>query len=368
MFQIPVIDLKAQYLSIQDELDAALAHVHERGVFILGEEVAAFEQEFAAYCNVSFSVGVASGTDALHLALVACDIGAGDEVITGSHTAIGTIVAIEMAGASPVFVDIDPLRFTIAPEQIKEAISPRTRAIIPVHLYGCPADLEPILKLARENELRVIEDCSQAHGALYRGKHVGGLGDISAFSFYPTKNLGAHGDGGAILTNDKVLAEQVRSLRQYGWGERYVSEKKGFNSRLDEIQAAILRVKLKHLDRWNASRRALADRYSQILAATELELPVCPPNAEHVFHQYVVRHPDRDRLRAFLKNRGIQTLVHYPIPVHLQPAYRGIKLHSKSLTQTEIASREVISLPMYPEMNEDSVNIICATILDFFNG
>lgn len=367
MIQIPVIDLKAQYLEIREELDAAMARVHARGVFVLGDEVTAFEREFAAYCNVPFSVGVASGTDALRLALMACDIGPGDEVITCSHTAIATVAAIEMVGATPVLVDIDLARYTIDPEQIKGAVSPRTRAVIPVHLYGCPADLEPILTLAKEKNLRVIEDCAQAHGALYQGKLVGGWGDVSAFSFYPTKNLGAHGDGGAVLTGDKAIAERVRLLRQHGWRERYISEEKGLNSRLDELQAAILRAKLRHLDHWNASRREIASHYSRVLAATELELPACPPNAEHAFHQYVMRHPNRDEMRMFLKSRGIQTLVHYPVPVHLQPAYRETKRISKGLPQTELAARQVISLPLYPEMKKDSVEIVCRAILDYFS-
>ncbi|MCC6297882.1 MAG: DegT/DnrJ/EryC1/StrS family aminotransferase [Anaerolineales bacterium] len=366
MAQIPIVDLKAQYLEIQAEVNAAIARVHERGSFILGAEVTAFEREFAAYCNVPFAVGVASGTDALWLALAACGVASGDEVIVCSHTAVGTIVAIEMTGATPMFVDIDLERYTLDPQRVQEAISPRTRAILPVHLYGCPADLNPILELARENNLRVVEDCAQAHGARYAGQTVGGWGDISAFSFYPTKNLGAHGDGGAVLTRDSLLAERVRALREYGWRERYVSEVKGFNSRLDELQAAILRVKLKRLDFWNARRRALAALYSQTLSGAELHLPFCPPDSEHVFHQYVVRHPNRDEICAFLGERNIQTLIHYPVPVHLQPAYRGTAPRLNDLSQTELAAKQVLSLPIYPEMTEAAVLKVCEALRDYF--
>ena len=366
MAQIPAVDLRAQYVEIQAEVNAAIARVHEGGRFILGSEVTAFEREFAEYCEAPFAVGVASGTDALFLALKACDIVSDDEVIVCSHTAVGTIVAIEMTGATPVFVDIDLERYTLDPQRVKEALSPRTRAILPVHLYGCPADLNPILDLAKEHNLRVVEDCAQAHGARYAGKAVGGWGDIAAFSFYPTKNLGAHGDGGAVLTHSSLLAERVRALRQYGWRDRYVSEVKGFNSRLDEIQAAILRVKLKRLDSWNDRRRALAALYSQTLSGAELNLPKCPLDSEHVFHQYVVRHPNRDEIRAYLSEREIQTLVHYPVPVHLQPAYRETKTRSNKLSQTELAAQQVLSLPIYPQMSEAAVLKVCETLLDYF--
>ncbi len=355
MAGIPIVDLKAQYHSIRRETDEAIARVLERGNFVLGEEVAAFEREFANYIGTAFAVGVDSGTSALQLALLACGIGSGYEVIAPSHTAVATVAAIEMTGARPVLADIDLPRFTLDPARVAPAITPRTRAIVPVHLYGCPADLEPLLQLARQHDLFVVEDCAQAHGALYRGQKAGTWGHIAAFSFYPTKNLGADGDGGAVVTNDPALAERVRLLRQYGWRERFVSILKGINSRLDEMQAAILRVKLRHLDRWNARRRELARLYGELLADTGLTLPAQPRDAVHVYHQYVIRHPQRDRLRDFLKENGVQTIVHYPVPVHLQPAYQDLGHSPGSLPSSELAAEQVLSLPVYPEMDEEAV-------------
>lgn len=360
---IPPFDLKRQYAALKPELDSAIAGVLERGAFILGEEVAAFEREFAAYCGVTQAVGVGSGTEALHLALCACNIGPGDEVITVAHTAVATAAAIEIAGARPIFVDIDPQRWTMNPAQLEAAITPRTRAIIPVHLYGCPAELAPILDVARQHQLRVIEDCAQAHGALYHGRRVGSWGDLAAFSFYPTKNLGAYGDGGAVVTNDSEIAERLRLLRQYGWAERYVSTLKGFNSRLDEVQAAILRVKLRHLDASNARRRSLACVYGTLLHDTGLQLPLDPEDGEHVYHLYVVRTAQREALRTFLRENDIGTLIHYPIPIHLQPAYTGAD-HCQ-LLETETAAAQVLSLPLYPELHEDEVGAVCDAIRAF---
>jgi dTDP-4-amino-4,6-dideoxygalactose transaminase len=364
--EIPIIDLKKQYESIRSELDEAIARVLKNGSFILGEEVSAFEQEFAFYCGVSHAVGVASGTDALQLALLACGIGAGDEVITVSHTAVATVAAIEMTGARPVLVDIDPSHYTMDPDKFIQAATERTRAVIPVHLYGCPAEMTPILEFARKANIYVIEDCAQAHGATYRKKKVGSLGDVAAFSFYPTKNLGALGDGGAILTNDPAIAGKARLLRQYGWKERYISSIKGFNSRLDELQAGILRVKLLHLDEWNDRCRSLANLYRELLAETELGLPSHASNSLHVFHQFVIRYPWRDELQAYLKKQGIHTLIHYSVPIHLQPAYADLGYSSGSLPNTELAAREVLSLPMYPELNDQAVDRICQSILEFF--
>lgn len=366
MNEIPILDLTKQYESIRPEMDEAIARVLKKGSFILGEEVSAFEREFAAYCGVSHAIGVASGTDALQLALLACGIGAGDEVVTTSHTSVATVAAIEMTGARPVLVDIDPARYTLDPIKFVQAISARTRAVIPVHLYGCPAEMESIVEFARRNNILVVEDCAQAHGASLRGKKVGGWGDLAAFSFYPTKNLGACGDGGAVVTNDSGLAEKVRLLRQYGWKERYISSIKGMNSRLDEMQAGILRVKLRHLDAWNDRRRELARRYHDLLLNTELVLPVDLPNFAHVFHQFVVRHPRRDELQAYLKKRGIHTLIHYPTPIHLQPAYQNLRGLEGSLPHTELAAREVLSLPMYAELSEPELNGVCKAIHDFF--
>ncbi|HVN14777.1 MAG TPA: DegT/DnrJ/EryC1/StrS family aminotransferase [Anaerolineales bacterium] len=367
MVNIPVVDLKAQYESIRREVDEVMARVLRRGTFILGEEVDAFQREFAAYCGVSFAVGVGSGTAALYLALRACEIGKGDEVVTTSHTSVATVAAIELAQAKPVLVDIDPRSYTLDLAQLESALTPRTRAIIPVHLYGCPAEMSPILEMARQKKILVLEDCAQAHGARYAGKRVGGLGTIAAFSFYPTKNLGAYGDGGAVLTNDSELAKRLLLLRQYGWEERYISSIKGVNSRLDDLQAAVLRVKLHHLDEWNKRRCELASLYDRLLTDSGLALPVIPEHAEHVFHQYVIRHPERDQLRAYLKARGIQTLIHYPVPVHLQPAYKDLGYHADDLPISEAAAKEVLSLPLYPEMSEDAVKIVCQTILEFTN-
>jgi dTDP-4-amino-4,6-dideoxygalactose transaminase len=365
---IAVIDLKKQYESIRAELDAAFARVMERGFFILGPEVAAFEEEFANYCGVAHAVGVGSGTEALQLALLACGVGANDEVVAPAHTAVATIAAIEATGARPRLVDIDLAAYTLDPALLDQIVTPQTRAIIPVHLYGCPVDMEPLLAFARRKNIFVLEDCSQAHGALYADRKVGSHGQIAAFSFYPTKNLGAFGDGGAVVTHDAALAEKVRLLRQYGWKEHYISSIKGMNSRLDELQAAILRVKLAYLDQWNVRRRHLADLYLDLLSDTALTLPVRPVYASHVFHQFVIRHPQRDSLKAFLKERDIHTLIHYPVPVHLQPAYADLQYQAGSFPNTELASREVLSLPLYPELDEEKVSLICQTIKTFLKS
>lgn len=362
---IPAVDLQAHYRAIQDEIDAAVARVLAAGQYLLGPETAAFEAEFATFCGVAHAVAVGSGTDALQLALRAQGIGPGDEVITVSHTAVATVTAIELAGARPVPVDIEPLRYTLDPARIEAALTPRTRAILPVHLYGCPADLDPILEIARRHGLFVLEDCCQAHGARCHSRPVGSRGQAAAFSFYPTKNLGGLGDGGAVLTGDAALAERVRALRQYGWRERNRSEMKGLNSRMDEIQAAVLRVGLRHLEVWNGRRRMLAARYSSLLAGGKLGLPVEPEGAHHVYHQYVIRHPRRDELRAFLDGQGIQALVHYPLPVHLQPAYRDLRLPPDGLPASEAAAREVLSLPIRPEMAEADVDRVCAAVRAF---
>jgi dTDP-4-amino-4,6-dideoxygalactose transaminase len=359
---IPVVDLTRQYQNIRGEIQAAVSAVLERGRFILGEEVAAFELEFAAHCGVAHAVGVGSGTEALHLALAACGIGPGDEVITVSHTAVATVAAIRLAGGKPVLVDIDPATYTIETAQLEKAITPRTRAIIPVHLYGCPADLAAVLEIARRHNLYVVEDCAQAHGAQYRDKRVGCWGHAGAFSFYPTKNLGAYGDGGAVVTGDSALAERVRMLREYGWQERYVSRIQGVNSRLDELQAAVLRVKLRFLAAWNERRRRLAQLYTGALPRGRLRLPVEPEGAKHVYHLYVVRHPRREDLQASLRSRGIGSLVHYPVPVHLQPAYHDLGYAAGSLPATETAAREVLSLPLFPELREDEIAMVCEAV------
>ena len=359
------VDLKTQYQNLRADMDAALSRVLESGVFILDREVRAFEAEFSTYCGSAFGMGVGSGTDALLLALLAGGIKAGDEVITVSHTAVATVAAIELCGARPVLVDIDPQRYTMLPEQFEAAITPRTRAVIPVHLYGCPVDLAPILEIARQSEIFVVEDCAQAHGAMYKGQRVGTFGQMGAFSFYPTKNLGAYGDGGGLVTDNPDLAKQVALLRQYGWQERYISKIKGINSRLDELQAAILRAKLPHLDAWNTRRRTLASLYSELLQGCNLTLPCEPVDVEHVYHQYVIQHPQRDALKAFLFEKGIYTYIHYPVPVHLQPAYADLGYAPGSLPFTEQAAAQVLSLPLYPEMSDDLVHQVSETIIQF---
>ncbi len=351
----------AQYLSHKDEIDDAIQRVMRKGRYILGEETEAFESEFAAFIGVTHGVGVGSGTEALHLALVACGVSAGDEVITVSHTAVATVAAIELAGAAPVLVDIDPDYYTLDPRKLEQAVTIATKAILVVHLYGLPADLQPILEIARANHLMVIEDCAQAHGAMYHGKRVGSWGDAACFSFYPTKNLGAFGDGGMVLTNDPVLAQRTRTLREYGWKERYVSYISGWNSRLDELQAAVLRVKLRYLDEENAARVRIARQYEEGLAESGLKLPCLRENSEHVYHLYVIRSAGRDHLKEYLRTNEISTLIHYPMPVHLQPAYQGRLRGGDRLPRTEQAALEVLSLPMYPELAEaDQDNVIRA--------
>ena len=363
---VPQSDPKASYLAHQREIDDAIRQTLDSGWYILGKQVAAFEQEFAAYIGVARCVGVANGTDALVLALRACGISAGDAVITVSHTAVATVAAIELIGAEPLLVDIDPATFTICPQAIENTIKTyrgiaRLKAIIVVHLYGHPADLEAIQDLARRYELRVIEDCAQAHGAKIGDQRVGSIGDIAAFSFYPTKNLGALGDGGAVVTKDHDLAERLRLLREYGWRERYISEIAGMNSRLDELQAALLRVKLKYLDEENARRQQIARLYDEKLAASSLGLPKICGAISHVYHQYVVRSCERDALKDGLRKQGIGTLIHYPVPVHQQPAYRNRA--NTSLPETERAAREVLSLPMFPQLSDQQIEQVCQAVI-----
>jgi dTDP-4-amino-4,6-dideoxygalactose transaminase len=361
---IPCADPRAAYLAHQVELDAAVRQVLEGGRYILGAEVEAFEREFASYVGTRHGIGVGSGTEALRLALSACGVGPGDEVITVSHTAVATVSAIEAAGADAVLVDIEPDCFTMDPDRLAAAVTPRSKAVIPVHLYGQSADMEPIMAVARRHGLKVIEDCAQAHGARYGGRAVGAWGDAACFSFYPTKNLGALGDGGMVLTNDAALADRLRSLREYGWRDRYVSEEPGFNTRLDELQAAVLRVKLRHLDADNEARRRLAGGYD-VLAHDGLAVPIRRMTGTHVFHLYVVRSRQRDPLRAFLAQKGVAAAVHYPVPVHQQPAYRGRVKVSSDLERSEQASREVLSLPMYPQLSAPDVQSVIFAVRQF---
>lgn len=348
-------DPKANYLAHKEEIDQAIRRVLDSGWYILGQEGAAFEQEFADYLGVSHGVGVGNGTDALEVALRACGVGVGDAVITVSHTVVATVAAIELVGAMPVLVDIDPKTFTLDPNRLEDTIrqhqGSRIKAIIPVHLYGHPAAMPEIMEIARRHDLYVIEDCAQSHGAAIKGRKTGAWGDLAAFSFYPTKNLGALGDGGAVVTDNAELAQKLRLIREYGWQRRYISEVVGMNTRLDEIQAAVLRVKLQYLDKENAQRNQLAQVYNSCLADTPLVLPEVGQDAESVYHQYVVKSAERDNLRDFLKDHGVGTLIHYPVPVHRQPAYQDrVGVGSGGLQETEKAVGEILSLPMYPQM------------------
>jgi dTDP-4-amino-4,6-dideoxygalactose transaminase len=357
---------KAQYLSYQDDINSAIQRVLDSGWYVLGEEVTQFEKEFAAYNCVSHCVGVGSGTEALHMALKALEIGSGDEVITTAHTAVATASAIALSGAKPIFIDIEPDYFTIDPHQIEAAISPKTKAIIPVHIYGQPCDMDAILEIARRYDLKVIEDCAQAHGAKYNHKRVGSIGDIGCFSFYPTKNLGAIGDGGALVTNDSKLVEKIRLLREYGWKERYISNSEGWNSRLDEIQAAILRVKLKNLDVDNTSREKHAIEYQNALKGLSLELPEIRNNSTHVYHLYVVKTEKRDDLKTFLKGHGINTTIQYPVPINRQKYYENI-VGEVSLPLTEQTAESVLSLPMYPELTSEEINQTANVIKGYYD-
>lgn len=368
---LPPADPAAGYRAHEDEINQAVARVLAGGTYVLGREVAAFEQEFAAYLGIGFAIGVASGTDALRLALTACDVRAGDGVITVAHTAVATVAAIESAGAVPILVDVDPVTQTLDPDRLEDCVTSisdlQVKVILPVHLYGHPADLPPILELASRRGLAIIEDCAQSHGADLGGIKTGKWGRASGFSFYPTKNLGALGDGGAAATDDEALAGRLRMLREYGWRERYVSQMPGTNSRLDELQAAILRVRLRYLDAENERRRRVATLYSERLRGLPLVLPVVRDRSGHVFHQYVVQTELRDALREFLDARGIRTLIHYPVPIHLQPAYRGrIRIHRGGLGQSERLSTRILSLPMHPFLTEAQVARVTDGIAGFF--
>jgi dTDP-4-amino-4,6-dideoxygalactose transaminase len=350
--RIQFVDLQAQYRGIQAEVDEAVRRVLSRCEFILGEDVRLFEEEFAAFCGAPHCVSVANGTDALHLALLACGVGPGDEVITCAHTFIATVLAIAQTGARPVLVDCDPRSYTIDVTRIERALTPRTKAIMPVHLYGQPADMDPILDLARQRRLFVIEDAAQAHGAEYQGRRCGTMGDAAGFSFYPGKNLGAYGDGGAVVTTRPDLAEKVWLLRNYGQKVKYEHTCKGFNSRLDTLQAAILRVKLRRLEAWNEARRVAAARYDRLLAGSGLVLPHVEPYAKPVFHLYVVQTPDRQKLQASLDAAQVSHVIHYPVPVHLQPAFADLGYARGRFPVCEALAPKIISLPMFPEITE----------------
>ncbi len=350
---IPFVDLKAQYRQIRPEIMVAVDDVLESAHYVLGPQVEAFESEFAAYCQTAQAIGVNSGTSALHLALLAAGVGPGDEVITVSFTFVATAAAVGYTGATPVFVDVDPVTLTMDPALIERAITPRTKAILPVHLYGQPADMDPILEIARRRGLVVIEDAAQAHGAEYKGRRAGSLGHLGCFSFYPGKNLGAYGEGGAVTTNDSQYAHAVRLLRDWGAEQKYHHVLKGYNYRLEALQGAILRVKLRYLEAWTEARRSHARRYDALFAGSGFTLPGTLPDARHVYHIYAVRTAERDRLQAALQAQDIQTGIHYPIPVHLQPSYAELGYRPGDLPHSERAARETLSLPMFAELTPE---------------
>jgi len=347
---VPFLDLKAQYQSLREEIRPAIDRVLDSGSFILGAEVAAFEREFAAYCGVAQAVGVNSGTSALHLALLAAGIGPGDEVLTVPFTFVATVAAIRYTGARPVFVDIDPVSFTVNVKQLAAAITPRTKAILPVHLYGQMADMDPILACARQHGLIVIEDAAQAHGATYQGRRAGSLGDLGCFSFYPGKNLGAYGEGGLVVTNHPAYAKTIAMLRDWGQAQKYQHVLPGYNYRLEGLQGAVLRVKLRHLEAWTEARRACAARYDHLLAGAGVQTPAALPDRRHVYHVYAIRVPHRDTVQPALAAQGIQTGIHYPIPVHLLPAHADLGYKAGAFPAAEAAAAEVLSLPLYPEL------------------
>ena len=360
--RIPLVDLRSQYQTIKHEVAAAFEEVLENMQLFLGPQVQTFENEFAAYCGCRYGVGVASGTDALVLALRACGIGPGDEIITVSNTFIATVEAIALVGATPVFVDIDPGTYTMDWRQLDRVLTPRTRALLPVHLYGHPAEMQPVLDFARSHGLRVIEDASQAHGATYQGQRVGSFGDIGCFSLYYSKNLGAYGEAGICVTNDGGLAESVRMMRDHGSRIRYLHEVLGVNARLDELQAAVLHIKLRHLEQSNAARQAHAHAYTEQLQGLVEVVPIVQPWATHVYCYYVVQVQERDHFRKVLEQEGIETGVHYPIPIHLQPACARYGYERGMLPVTETVTEHIVSLPMYPELTAEQIQVIVKAV------
>jgi len=368
MSKIPLVDLHAQYETIKPEIDAAIQRTIDRTAFILGPEAKQFEENFARFCNVKHAIGLDSGTAALHLAMMALNIGAGDEVITSAHTFIATSEPIALLGARPVFVDIDPRTYNMNPNQLEAAITPRTKAIIPVHLYGQPAEMDAIMDIARKHNIPVIEDAAQAHGATYRGRSVGTMGLMTCFSFYPGKNLGAYGDAGALVTNDDELNHKIRMLRDHGRTSKYEHEISGYGFRLDGIQGAVLDVKLKHLPEWNAARRAHADYYTELLSNVDASIvtPYEPAHVKAVYHLYVIRTRRRDELLEYLKARDIEAGIHYPVPLHLQPVYKNLGHQRGEFPETEKAAQEILSLPIYPELAHAQMERVVDTMREFY--
>ena len=363
--KVPYLDLKAQYQSIKPEIDAAIALVLDSCQFVLGPEVAAFERDFATYSGTTECIALNSGTSALHLALLAAGVGAGDEVITVPFTFVASVAAALYAGAKPVLVDIDPRSFTIDPSAIEAAITPRTKAILPVHLYGQAADMDPIMEIARRHKLVVIEDAAQAHGAKHKGRAVGSIGDMACFSFYPGKNLGAYGEGGAVTTSNPEYAHTVRMLRDWGQDRKYHHVLRGFNFRMEGFQGAILGVKLKHLDKWTEARRTAAKKYDALLSDSDVETPKEMSWGRHVYHVYTVRAEDRDGLQAALNAAGIPTGIHYPVPVHLQPAYADLGYGPGTFPHAEQAAKQVLSLPLYPELSSQAIGQVVEAVRKF---
>lgn len=360
--KIPFLELKRAQADLAPELEEAFRRVMASGAYMLGPELAAFEREFAEYCGARACVGVGNGLEALHLVLRAWDIGPGDEVIVPSNTYIASWLAVSQTGATPVPVEPDASTYNIDPARVEAAITPKTRAIMPVHLYGLTAEMDPLMRIAAAHGLKVVEDAAQAHGAGYRGRRAGSLGHAAGFSFYPSKNLGAYGDAGAVVTNDESLAQRVRLLRNYGSAERYRNEIQGCNSRLDELQAALLRVSLKRLDGWNGRRREIAATYAERLAGCGIALPVEPAHMKHAWHLYVVRSTQRDALQRHLEAEGIGTMVHYPIPPHLQPAYAALRLREGAFPESEAIHREVLSLPLSPYLTQSELERVCDAV------
>ena len=367
METVPYLDLRAQYRSLRGEILGALESICESTSFVQGAATSKFEDEFAAYCGVDHCVTLNSGTSALHLALRCLDVGPGDEVVTVSMTFIATTWAISYVGATPVFVDIDPVRRTLNPDNLEAAITPRTKAIIPVHLYGMPAEMDRIMAIANQHGLPVIEDAAQAHGAKYQNKRVGQFGRIGCFSFYPSKNLGAYGEGGALITNDGSIAHRARSLRDQAQSQKYLHDEVGYNYRMDSFQAAVLGIKLKHLDEWNTARNHCAQRYTELLQNSSYKVPANVSDSESVWHCYVIETAERDRIRSGLQDVGIQSGVHYPVPIHLQKAYAHLGCRKGDLPVTEALCEQCLSLPIYPELSKEKISLVASVLLGLEN-
>ena len=369
--KVPLVELVRQYKEISGDIDAGIKAVLEKGVFILGENVAKFEEETANYCGTKYAVAVANGTDALELSLKAMGIGEGDEVITTPFTFIATTEAICVNGAKPVLVDIEADTYNIGHSLIERKITKKTKAIIPVHLFGHPCEIDSVMAIAKRHDLKVIEDCAQAIGAEFESKRVGGFGDIGCFSFFPSKNLGCYGDGGMVVTNDKAIADRIRMLRVHGQSDKYRHDLEGRNSRLDELQAAILRIKIRHLDRWNDARRRNARLYNSLFKDlnldSKLEIPVERQRRKHVYNIYNIRTKNRDGLKDFLASRGVSAAVYYPIPLHLQKVYESLGYKKGDFTNSEKASLEVLALPIFPELKEEEIKFVASSISDFLS-